>query len=800
MRLAVRSLANSPGFTAVALVTLGLGIGVNTAMFSLIEALLFRSAPFPDSARLAQVNSLTPQGRYAPLSEPEFQELRAQATSYQGIFAFARDFSSFAEAGRPAERLNGILATAEIFKVLGVQPLHGRPFTAEETQPGRDQVVLLSHSFWQQRYGGKLDVIGRTVRIDAEPFTIIGVMPPAFEYRMLWGQSEFWRPLAFPPEYRNDRTRRIFTLIGRLHEGGSIKRAEAELAPLAAAQEKDNPGAYSGFRYQVRELHEAVMDEEGRKIGWLLLSLSGFVLLIACANLANLQLARATSSMRDFAIRAALGASRSRLIAHQLAESLTLSVAGGVLAVIFALWVNGLLERAVLLDGGPGLKLPINAAVLCATFIVAIMTGILFGIIPAWLASRTDVVSTLKSQSRGSSATRAHNRLRHALIVAEVTLAVALLGGAGIMQRGFARLLAIEPGWDKERILTGVLPLPAVRYNEPAQRITFYRKIEQRLAQLPGVERVALASTLPLWGYGNPRQFVTEGETPAAGKGSQASHVLVTSDFFATFGIPFVEGRNFAPDVKPDDPGVVIINEPLATRLWPGGSAIGRRIGLMNQGEVQWCEVIGVVRSAGPVAGLRKPEFPLQVYRPLLQETWPWTFFAIRSASPAALVESVRRAVTEVDPDLPADQVQSVSQFIDRSSHNLYVIGHLLSAFALLGVVLAAVGLFGVVSNVVAQRTGEFGIRLALGARPGEVLRLVVAHGVRLTLVGVALGVAAAYGVGRWLGTIMPLLMSPDLQTLTATSAILLVVATLACWLPARRVTRIDPISALRTE
>ncbi|AOS45539.1 Macrolide export ATP-binding/permease protein MacB [Lacunisphaera limnophila] len=802
MKFAFRSLLKSPGFTLIALVTLALGIGVNTSMFSLIDALLFSNAPFPAAERIVMLQRTTRAGDENDFSYLEQREVREKTTAFSALSSFTRDFSAVAEPGQPAERLNGILADAEMFAAFGVQPQIGRAFSAEETQPGKDQVVLLAHGFWQERYGGDPSVIGRVLRIDGDPHTIIGVMPASFEYRFLWGDCAFWRPLAYTSEQIKGRNYRVFSLAGRLKPGGTPEQTVAELGPLAATQERDYPQDYAGLRYRALPLHEALMDDESRKISWMLLSLSGFVLLIACANLANLQLARATVSMREFAIRAALGASRSRLIAQQLTECLLLSVTGGGLGLLLALWINSLLEASIRIGEKVGtFKLPIDGGVLLLTIAASVLTGIVFGIVPAWLASRTDVVGALKSSSRGSTSGRSQHRIRHLLVIAEVTLALILLGGAGMMQRGFDRILTRETGWDTSRVLTGVLPMPEKRYETPEKRVEFYRTIEQRLTALPGVESAALTTALPLWHYGNTRQITHDGLASADPTTlPRASLVMVTARYFETLGIKLVEGRVFAADVKAGDPEQVVVNETLARQFWPDRSALGQRVGLVDGGQTKWAEVIGIVRTAESAASFTNPPSVLHVYRSVVHEPWTWIRFAVRSENPGALIESVRRAVAEVDLDLPADQLMTVGQFVDRQQHNLVVVAQLLGGFALLGLALASVGLYGVISNIVAQRTGEFGIRLALGAKPADVLKLVLNQGLVLTAIGLVLGAAGAYGLGRFLASFMPRMIEPDPLTLTATAFLLFLVAALACWLPARRATKVDPLEALRAE
>ncbi|HVU22545.1 MAG TPA: ABC transporter permease [Opitutus sp.] len=802
MRHALRSLLKAPGFTIIALITLALGIGVNTSMFSLIDALLFRAAPFPDGNRIHEILGQTHQGRNYVFSEVETREIRAGTSSFSSLTTLTYNNSALVEPGRPAEQVTSVQASAEFFATFGVQPFLGRAFTAEETRPGSNHVVVLSYAFWQQRFGGSREVLGRTLRIDGEPVTIIGVMPASFDWQLLWGTTAFWRPLNFTPDQLKSRTYRSFQLFGRLEPGASAQQVATELGPVAANQLKDFPHDYNGLSYVSVSLIDAQMDDTGRQILWMLLGLSGFVLLIACANLANLQLARATTAMRDFAIRAALGATRARLIRQQLVECTLLSLAGGALGVLLALWLNHLLSANISIAGQPGgLALPIDAGILLIAFLVALLTGLLFGIVPAWLSSRADVVTALKSQSRGSTTGRGHHRMRQLLIVGEVTLALVLLGGAAVMQRGFAKFLHRDVGWDTAHLLTGALPMPEKRFPQPADRVAFFHKMLARLSALPGVDDVALTTGIPIWGYGTQRQIFTEKQAAAEKKNLPlASHVMVTSDFFKVLGVPLLEGRIWSPDIKPDDPKVIVVNEALARQLWPGESAVGHRLASINGDETIWSEVLGVVRNTESAADIGNRDTPYQVFRPVVHEPWSWIRFALRSQAPATLVESVRRAVAEVDPDLPADEVQTVDQAMDRSNHNLVIVAQLLTGFALLGLVLAAVGLYGVISNLVAQRTSEFGIRLALGAKPADVLALVLRHGVKLTVIGLVFGLGGAYGLARLLNAIMPRLVSPDALVLAVAAVILFGVALLACFFPARRATRVDPLTALRAE
>ncbi len=803
LRQATRSLLKSPGCTCVALVTLALGIGVNSSMFSVVDALLFRSAPFPEPDRLVQLTATTSHGETRPFSYLEINEIRDQRSGFAALTTVWHTAFAVSEPGQPAERVAAAAVSADFFATFRVAPLLGRAFSPEEFQPGRNNVVLLSHRYWQQSYGAARDVIGRTMRLDAAVVTIIGVMPPEFDYRMLWGGCVLWRPLNFAPDQIQWRDYRTFDLIGRLAPGASPAQIGAQLAPVLATQAKQFPESYAAVRYTAAPLHEALMDTLGKRISWMLLGLSGIVLLIACANLANLQLARATAGLGELAIRAALGASRRRLIWQQMLESLVLAASGGAVGIALAFALNRIIDQNFVIGGsGGGLHLGLDPKILGLTFAVSLATGVLFGIAPAWFASRTDVNAALKQQTRGSSPGRGHHRVRQTLIVAEVALALVLLGGAAILQRGFAQMPERRTGWETERVITAMLPIPETRkeFATDPQRIVLFRKLEERLAAIPGVEHAALATSLPIFTYNGDRQILREGQSPGDANLPAAFHVMVTSDYFAALGIPLVEGQLFKRIIDPKDPRVIVINESLARALWPNGSAIGKRIGSMDSGKPYWAQVIGVVRDVDGAANTRHPSTPFQIYKPLAHEPWSGVWMVLRGPAPAALGETLRRAVAEVDADLAATGIGTVRQFVDYQQHNLFLAAKTLTGFALVGLVLAAVGLYGVISNLVAQRTGEFGIRLALGAQPADVLGLVLRHGLRLCTVGAAIGLAGAVALGKLLAALMPRVASVDLVALFAVTVTLFLTALGACWIPGRRATKVDPMIALRAE
>ena len=809
--IAVRTLMKAPAFTIVALVTLALGIGVNTSMYTLMDVLLFRAAPFPEPDRLVAIHGTTPQSRREGFSSVEIQEMRelvaqpradGSLAPLQSLATIGWVGDAWSEPGRPAEQFTAIDATADLFTTLRVQPHLGRPFTADEGVPGRNRVALLSYELWQSRFGGDPGVMGRTLRLNAEPVSVIGVMPAGFGYPLLFGKVDLWRPVTMARTLVDDRNFRYFQAIGRLQPGVAIGQLEARLKPLAARWAQDYPKDSAGRAIVVTELHKSTMDSTGRMIVWLLMGLAGSVLLIACANLANLQLARATASAKDLAIRSALGASRGRLMLHQLTDCLVLALVGGLGGLGVAAVVNSALGRAIRIGDAGSLPLPIDGRILAASFLVSLVAGIGFGLLPAWLASRNDVVASLKQQSRGSTGGRGQRLARHGLIVAEVSLTLALLAVAGVMIRGFEALLRKDTGWDTQRVLTANIALPEQStYDTEDKRRVAIETLERNLARIPGAEQTAICSTPPLFGYSRTGPIQVEGQTPEEPLHQPtAGYFMVGSSFFATLGIPLREGRLFQPDLRADSPPVVVVGESLARKFWPHESAVGKRIGDREKGQVVWREVIGVVRDISFPLNLANPDTVLQIYKPLQQEPWGYLFVLVRGPAPASFKEAVRRAVADLDRDVAVQQMLTVAEANALYQHNIMVVNQTLGGFALLGLVLAAVGLYGVISNLVAHRTAEFGIRLALGARRADILALVLASGVKLTLAGLLVGAVLAYGLIRMLGSEMPRMAAADPATLTFVVVVLSAVALFACYWPARRATQVDPVEALRAE
>jgi predicted permease len=663
-------------------------------------------------------------------------------------------------------------------------------------------VALLSHELWQSRFGADPAVVGRTLRLNAEPVTVIGVMPASFRYPLLFGKVDLWRPVTVARHMVEDRNLHFFQVIGRLQPGAARPELRARLEPLVARWARDYPKDSSGRGFKVMELHKSTMDSTGTLIVWLLMGLAGSVLLIACANLANLQLARATASARDLAIRSALGASRGRLIVHQLTECMVLAVVGGMGGLVVAALVNTAFGRAIRVGDAGSLPLPIDGRVLAVSFLVSVVAGIGFGLLPAWLASRNDVVTTLKQQSRGSTSGRGQRFVRQGLIVSEVSLALALLAVAGVMIRGFHAMLRKDPGWDTGRVLSANIHLPEQStYDSEDKRRLAIEKLERRLARIPGAEQTAICTTPPLFGYSRTGPIQVEGQTPDdPAHQPTAGYIMVGAGFFETMGIPLREGRRFPADLRASSPPVVVIGESLARKFWPHDSALGKQIGDREKGEVVWREVIGVVGDISFPLSLAHPDTALQIYKPLVHEPWGYLHLLVRGTAPGTYKAEVKRAVADLDPDVAVQDMFTVPEASDRYQHNIVVINNTLGGFALLGLVLAAVGLYGVISNLVAHRTAEFGIRVALGAEPRDVLGLVLGTGVKLTLGGLMVGAGLAYGLIRLLDSEMPRMAGADPATLAFVVTVLSAVALFSCYWPARRATRVDPLVALRAE
>jgi predicted permease len=803
LRYALRSLLKSPGFTAVAVLSLALGIGLNTSMFTMVNGVFLRPLAYPRADQLVRVYRTTPQTQSAPHSIANYLDLARESADTVRLAGFRLWSFTVVEPGRAPRMLNGMRVTAAYFPILGVQPKLGRYFTDDENRPGANNVAILSHDLWATEFGADPMIIGRTVRLDGQPTTIVGVMPDSFSSLVTWGPTEIWCPYGFTAEEQRNRAAAELQVMGRRAPGLTLAHAEERLRAVAAQIARDHPAENTESSVLLRPLRSSgIMDtvDTFRQISWLTLALAGSVLLITCANLANLQLGRALRRAREYAVCSALGASRWRLMRPLLCECLLLAFAGAAAGMLIVLWANDWI--AFRFRELPGVGLPIDWHVLTFAFGATLLAAVLFGVAPAWLVSRLRVNEVLKSGSRGATGGVAQSRVRSLLIIGQFALALLLLSGAGFFERGTARLIARDVGWKPAGILQGILSLPASRYSDPGRAYGFYRRLEEKLAALPGVEHVGVGWTIPVFEYLQTRSVTLEGRNaPPAGREPLAYVNGITPSFLPTIGLKLVRGRCFAETDDAKSPGVVLINETMARSLFSGESPLGRRLRLMDGTTPVWLEIVGVVADVRFAATFGAPATVFQIYRPLAQDTWNYVTVAVRTAtSPATLAESFRQAVAGLDADLPVQRLATGPAAIEEIVSNFAFGGRLLSGLAALGLFLAALGIYGVIANLVEQRTPEIGIRLALGAPIHSVMWLALGTGVRLTLVGVGLGLAGTYALAQLLRAIAPSLPAQDTAVAVIVTAILMAVALLACWLPARRATRIDPVEALRAE
>lgn len=800
LRHALRTLIKAPGFTAVAILTLSIGIGMNTSMFSLMNTLILQPLPFPDRDHLVRVYRTTPQSQTAGVPAADYLELERETKPFADLASFRMWAYTLAQEGRPAVNLNSLRVSSSFFTALGLRPALGRFFTAEEDRPGNN-VVILSHATWQAHFGGDPAIVGQNVRIDGQPTTVVGVMPPAFSSIFLWGPGEIFRPLAMTDAEKADRNDATLSLLARYHSDLSLEQLNLRLTGVAQELARHHPASQSQDGLHAVTLQTVATSPGTRSMTWMLLGLAGFVLLIVCANLANLQLARAIARAHEFAIRAALGASRTRLLRPLLCESLLLSLSGGILGILVATWANDWISSRMSANGFVKFTISLDWNVLVFALLASVVTGIIFGVMPAWLMSRIRVSATLKSGTRGNTGDRAQHRLRHTLIIGQFALALVLLAGAGVFIRSLDRLLKIDAGWDQKSVLQGVVNLPQSKYSNPALTYGFYTQLAEKLRALPGVENVAIGWTLPLFQFLTSRTYVVEGrDAPAAGHEPIASVNGVTPDFLPTLKTKLISGRNFTDADTLTSIPVAIIDETMARTLFPNEDPIGRRIGSIDPTNRSWMQIVGVMPDLRFAMNFGPPPQQFQVFRPLSQETWNYVTIAVRGNAAETLADPMRRTIASMDPDLALQQLRTVEEAVQMGLSSFMMINTILICFALLGLFLAALGLYGVIANLVVQRTPEIGVRVALGAQGRDVVWLVMRTGLRLTTIGTVIGLIGALALTRAVSGFVPNSPAIDPPVLGLVTGLLLLVALLACWLPSRRAARIDPMIALRAE
>ncbi len=802
IRFGLRMLVKQPAFTLVAVLTLALGIGANSAIFSVVNGVLLRPLPYGEPDRLVVVWETEGARDTGPASAANFLDWRDQNQVFDGLTAVFPQPVTLTGGDEP-ERLRGLQVTPNFFQLLGVNPVAGRSFSTDEDATGR-RAVVLSHEFWQRQFGARPDVIGDTLSLDGEVYSIVGVMPAGFQYAT--EQADVWvrppRDIPVPPidlgdeaDILQERGLHWLQVVARLAPGVTLDEAQAEMEVIASRLANTYPDDNTGRGINLVPMHEQLVGDV-RPALVVLLGAVGFVLLIACANVANLLLSRASGREREVAIRATLGASRARLVRQFLAESLLLSLLGGALGLVLAFWGMDLI-LAMSPDVLPRISvIELDVRVLAFTLGISILTGLIFGLLPAIQSTRADLQDSLKDGGRGSGG-RERRRLRSFLVVTEVGLALVLLICAGLMMKSFFLLQDVDPGFNSDNVLTLRLWLPEAKYDEESRVAGFYDQVLERVADLPGVASASAVLSVPLSGSSANFSFVIEGRPePAPGEDYAAGFQSVSSGYFRTMGIPLLKGRDFSERDDAEAPKVLVINQALAGRYWSGEDPVGRRISL---DEEEWIEIVGV---AGNVLhnGLDREPRP-EIYLPYQQSALRFMTLVVKSHSdPMSLVAAVRSQVLAVDPDLPVYKVMSLDEIVAESVARPRFNMFLLAIFSALALVLAAIGIYGLMSFSVSQRTHEIGIRLAMGARSGDVFKLVVGEGMALALAGLALGLAVAWAITRYLSSMLFGVTTTDPWTFAGVCLVLAAVALVAVTLPARRATRVDPLVALRYE
>jgi predicted permease len=805
LRYAIRQLIQNPGFTVVITLTLALSIGANSAIFSVIDAVLLKPLPYPDANRLMRLFTSNDAFPQFPFNPWDFHDFRARNTSFESLAAYTRADAQLSGSGEPV-RLSGFDVTAGYFHTLGLSPEIGHEFDTKAEIPGNEKQVILSDRLWRSRFNADAGILGQKITLDMQPYTVMGVMPagtqhPGNSYRAVaFGNSvDVWRPFAFTgnPAQRGSH---YLEGIGRLKTGIQPVQAESEMNAIMTQLGREHEGD-TGWRVHVIPLTEEIVGSNRRML-LVLLGAVGMVLLIACANAANLLLARAAARQREVAVRLALGAPRGRLVRQMLTESLLIALLGGGLGGVLA--IEGVRALVSLLPAGfpRAGEIHVNAMVFAFTFLISLMTGVLFGLAPALQASRVDPKQGLHEGGRSATGGARQRRLRNVLVIAEVSLACVLLIGAGLMLRSFLNQLQQNNGFQAQHVITASISLPGTEYKTEVDAARFYDRLSMGLASIPGTESAGIGSDLPWTGYDDNAGFTIEGKQPAPHEGFHGRYHAASQNFFRALGIPLLHGRFFAPGDTKDAPMVVIINQAMATRYWPNEDAVGKRISFAdNPTQKDWLTVIGVVGDVKdkPNSPAAEPAFWWAL--PQAPFAFPEMSLAVRSgADPGSLASAVREEVKRLDPTLAVADIRMMDQIADAGVATPRFAFFLVGLFAGLAIVLAAIGTYGVISYSVSQRIPEFGLRLALGAPPRGLLRLVLAQAARLAVSGAVLGVVIALTMARVLRSMIYNVSPADPLTFTAVGLIVIMIALLACWFPAWRATKANPMVALRAE
>ena len=788
IRYGIRGLSKRPAFTAVAVLTLALGIGANSAIFSVLNAVLLRPLPYADPDRIVRIDETEGKGGMG-VSPPNLLDFQQQNQTFESVAGYTGGSFILTGAGEPL-RLESCAVSAALFSVLQVKPLIGRSFSTADERPGQDRVALISYGLWQQRFGGDHALLGKQITLDGLSYTIAGVMPNGFEFPIQAERVEVWTPLEQPEDLAQLRGAHYLDVVGRMKTGVSLVQARADVETIASRIAQQYPKEVSG-KITVVPLKEYLVGQ-ARPYLLMLAGAALLVLLIAIANVASLTLARAAERQKEIALRTALGASKSRVVRQLLTESLILSFVGGLAGVTLAVWCTGFLT-AIAPGDLPRLQSAyVDGRVLLFALAISVISGILLGLIPAWRSANANLQTHLKEgETRSASAPR--QALRKALVVSEVTLALVLLCGAGLLIRTLWKLNSVNPGFDPQNVLVAELVLPKTKYRDAGQQTMFFQQLIERIKASPGIDSAGGTSNLPLSGTNMVFLASVEGRSSLP-----ASFRAVSQDYFRTMRIPLLKGRWFDDHDTAESQPVVIVNETMARQISPDHEEVlGKRIkhGFKNQ----VAEVVGVIGDV-KYAGLDQQTKP-EMYAPFAQRAWPFMRIVARSKSdPSVVASAIREAVRAIDKDQPVDKITTMSSVVSASIVDRSFYMQLLGTFASLAFILAAVGIYGVVSYSVAQRTREIGIRVALGARRRDVLGLVLREALRLTALGVALGLVGAFVATRVLRSLLFEVKPADPATFICLSLLLTFVALVASYIPARRATKVDPLVALRYE
>jgi putative ABC transport system permease protein len=808
LRYGARMLRQAPGFTVTAVVTMALGIGATTATFSICDAILWKPLPLPRLDQLAMVEQRVPDDPYDWVSNTpaDAEDIRRESTSFQGMAFWEGGSANIVGAGGEPERIRGYAVSANFFDVLGVEAARGRAFQPGEDQPGRQHQAVLSDGLWRRRFGADLEILGKPIRLDNENYTVVGIMPERSEFPV---RAELWTPLALDPEEIHSRTKRRLEAIGRLKPGLTVAQAAAEIDAIGARLARQYPDTNKNRRFATLPVRQFLIGPHTQQYALMLFGAVLFVLLIACANVANLHFARATGRTREVAVRTALGAGRGRLVAQFLTESVLLSLVGAALGLLVASWGLDLNRAGMPPEVGKHFLgwevISLDGRALAFTLAAAVLSGILAGLAPAWQGSRTNVNEALKEGGAGGATGRGKHRLRAILVAAEIALAVVLLVGAGLMVRGFQTLAASGARYEPATMLTLELEISENKYRESYQQAAFYRQVLERTSAIPGVRSAVAAGSMPYNGQPPWRVFTIEGERPEPGDLPSGGYQAVSVNYFETMHIPLLAGRLPSAADGAHTLRAAVISERMARRWWPGGAfPVGRRIQIGVPEEAgRWLTIVGVVGNAPQSVFDREP-LPM-VYFPYVQSPRTGMDIGIRAGpeghpDPARLVSAVTAAIRSVDPEQPITLVSTLEELRRREALGIDYLAVWMGVFGLLALALSSIGVYGVMAHLVSEQTHEIGIRMALGAPRENVLGTIFRHGLLTTAAGLAAGLAAAYALAKLMASLFWGVTATDPATFIGIVLALAAAAALAIYIPARRAMHIDPIVALRYE